>query len=63
MSKISVEDKVYELMCEGCEHAHYCHNACENCDEYEDEVQRLYIEEELAKAEDELSIKNDTGEF
>ena len=63
MSKISIEEKVYEYMCAGCEHEYFCHNACENCEEYEDEVDRLYMERELAKFEDELSIKNDTGEF
>jgi len=55
---INIEDYVYEMMCMDCEHSYYCHINCENCDEYEDEVERLY-EEEL----DNLSIKNDTGEF
>lgn len=41
----TIEDIVYEQMCAGCEREHYCHNACENCDEYEDEVNRLYEEE------------------
>lgn len=40
----TIEERVYELMCANCENASYCHNACENCDEYEEEVNRLYEE-------------------
>lgn len=39
-----IEWEVYQLMCANCENAHYCHNACENCEEYDDEVNRLYDE-------------------
>ena len=41
----TIEERVYELMCAGCEKEHYCHNACETCDEYADEVERLYDEQ------------------
>lgn len=47
--KKSIEEKVYEMMCAGCEREHYCHNACENCEEYEDEVNRQYEEEGKTK--------------
>lgn len=40
-----IEYEVYLSMCYGCENEHYCHNACENCDEYQDEIDRLYEEE------------------
>ena len=43
--EMTIEEMVYEMMCANCEKAHYCHNVCENCDEYEDEVNRLYEEE------------------
>lgn len=39
-----IEFEVYQEMCAGCENEHYCHNACENCDEYVDEVERRYQE-------------------
>lgn len=29
------EKLLYESMCGNCERSHYCHNSCENCDEYE----------------------------
>lgn len=42
MSDKNIEYKLYQLMCAGCEREHYCHNACETCDEYEEELARLY---------------------
>ena len=41
---VAIEQMVYQYMCVDCEHEHYCHNACENCEEYEDELDRLYKE-------------------
>ena len=36
-----IEYKLYKMMCSDCPNARYCHEACENCDEYEEELQRL----------------------
>lgn len=42
--KRDIEWEVYQIMCRGCEREHYCHNACENCEEYEEELERLQNE-------------------
>lgn len=35
-----IEYKIYQLMCAGCEREHYCHNACETCEEYDEELEK-----------------------
>lgn len=42
--KVSVEERIYEMMCAGCERERHCHIWCENCDEYEDAVEEAYTE-------------------
>lgn len=37
--------KLYEQMCSDCENAHRCHNRCENCDEFEEELQIILGEQ------------------
>lgn len=36
-----IEMMVYQMMCKDCPNARYCHEACENCEEYEEEIKRL----------------------
>jgi len=44
LTEKEIEERLYEQMCAGCEREHYCHNACETCDEYADEYWRLMEE-------------------
>ena len=44
--KRDIEWEVYQRMCAGCEREHYCHNNCENCEEYADAVEEEYEKEE-----------------
>lgn len=41
----NIEEEVYQYMCANCERAYYCHNACVNCEEYEDELMERFEEE------------------
>lgn len=34
-------DQLYQIMCRDCPNAHRCHNRCEECDEFQDELERL----------------------
>ena len=34
-------DKLYEIMCKDCPSAHRCHNLCEECDEFQDELDKM----------------------
>ena len=34
-------DKLYEIMCKDCPSAHRCHNLCEECDEFQDELNKM----------------------
>ena len=40
-----IEMMVYRLMCSDCPNARRCHEECENCEEYEEEVERLQGEQ------------------
>jgi len=44
-----IEEELYSRMCDGCENERRCHVYCENCDEYEDELNRMYEEIEEKK--------------
>lgn len=33
--------ELYERLCSGCPSARVCHETCENCEEYEEELQKL----------------------
>ena len=39
-------DKLYQAMCKDCPSAHRCHNLCEECDEFQEELERLENENE-----------------
>jgi len=41
MKEESIEEMVYRYMCADCPSARRCHESCETCEEYEDEIQRL----------------------
>lgn len=41
-----IEYEVYWRMCRNCENAHYCHNACETCDEFAEELEMALNEQE-----------------
>lgn len=34
---------LYSNMCSGCEREHYCHNGCDNCEEYAEAFEKLEI--------------------
>lgn len=40
-----IEEILYERFCNGCPDEHYCHNACENCDEYADAYENFDLKE------------------
>ena len=42
-------EQLYQVMCKDCPGAHRCHNLCEECDEFQDELERLEKENENAK--------------
>ena len=42
-----IEYEVYQMLCVGCEREFYCHNNCENCEEYEDAINSEYEKEKL----------------
>ena len=35
-----IEQRVYEMMCHGCEKEHFCHEKCITCEEFKEEVER-----------------------
>ena len=39
--RLSVEEIVYDKMCMRCPNAKKCHEECESCDEFYEEVERL----------------------
>lgn len=41
----TLEMRVYQLMCAGCEYERKCHEECEHCDEYYDKLRELAAEE------------------
>lgn len=45
-------EQVYQYMCKDCPSAHRCHNLCEECDEFQDELMRLENEEGDNKCQD-----------
>lgn len=40
-------DKLYQIMCKDCPGAVHCHNVCEECDEFQEELERLEQGDEL----------------
>ena len=39
--RLSIEEIVYDKMCMSCPNAKKCHEKCESCDEFYEEVERL----------------------
>ena len=39
--RLSIEEIVYDKMCMSCPSAKSCHEECESCDEFYEEVERL----------------------
>lgn len=49
MTQEQIEEKVYNKMCRGCPYEKECHDKCENCDDYLDEVAWAMVLEEKKK--------------
>lgn len=40
-------DQLYQIMCKDCPNAWVCHNNCEECEAFQDELARLESENEI----------------
>ena len=40
MNEWELEQAIYQRLCSHCPNAKYCHEECENCDEYEQTLAR-----------------------
>lgn len=54
--KEDLEYELYKRMCGSCPNAKRCHEECENCDEYEEELERLGLKPEERTYEEWESI-------
>lgn len=40
MNEWELEQAIYQKLCSHCPNAKYCHEECENCDEYNETLER-----------------------